>query len=117
MARPTAMDERFVHQIPELLPDVATRSLHWRESYFFELHRPDARGDVVFFTMAHFPAREIMDSLQMGRVGGKPVWGGVSRSYEGDPHTTDVGGARVEVIRPFAELHLSADPAVAAIGL
>ena len=57
VARPTAMDELFVHQIPELLPDVATRSPHWRESYFFELHRPDARGDVVFFTMAHFPDR------------------------------------------------------------
>jgi hypothetical protein len=111
------MDEHFVHQIPELLPNVETRHPHWRESYFFELHRPDALGDVVFFTMAHFPVREIMDSLQMGRVAGNQILGVVSRSYDGDPHTTDVGGARVEVIRPFAELHLSADPAIAAIGL
>src|SRR4051794_15120842 len=117
MARPTAMDERFVHQIPELLPDVATRSLHWRESYFFELHQPDARGDVVFFTMAHYPAREVMDSIQMGRVDGNSVLGVVSRPYDGDPHTTDVGGARVEIVRPFEEIRLTADPEVAAIGL
>ena len=117
MARPTAMDERFVHQIPELLPEVATRSPHWRESYFFELHRPDGLGDVVFFTMAHYPAREMMDSLQMGRVDGEQVLGVVSRPYDGDPHTTDVGGARVEIVQPFEELRLTADPEVAAIGL
>ena len=117
MARPTAMDEHFVHQLPELLPDVAIRSDHWRESYFFELHRPDGLGDVVFFTMAHFPARQVMDSIQMGRVGGEQILGVLGRAYDGDPHTTDVGGARVEVIRPFEELRLWADPAVAAIGL
>ena len=117
MARPTAMDERFVHQIPELLPEVATRSPHWRESYFFELHRPDGLGDVVFFTMAHYPAREMMDSLQMGRVDGDQVLSVISRPYDGDPHTTDVGGARVEIVQPFQELRLTADPEVAAIGL
>ncbi len=117
MARPTAMDEHFVHQIPELLPDVVTRHPYWRESYFFELHRPDAQGDVVFFTMAHHPAREHMDSIQMGRVGGEQLLGVLARPYDGDPHTTDVGGARVEVIRPFEELRLWADPDLAAIGL
>jgi hypothetical protein len=111
------MDEHFVHQVPELLPDVATRSDHWRESYFFELHRPDGLGDVLFFTMAHFPAREVMDSIQMGRVGGEQILGVLGRPYDGDPHTTDVGGARVEVIRAFEELRLWADPEVAAIGL
>jgi hypothetical protein len=117
VARPTALDELFVHQVPELLPHPETRSPHWRESYFFDLHAPDARGDVVFFTMAHFPARQIMDSLQMGRVGGEQLLGALSRPYDGDPHTTDVGGARVEVVRPFEELHLWADPTMAAIGL
>jgi hypothetical protein len=111
------MDERFVHQIPELLPNVETRHPHWRESYFFDIHRPDGLGDVVFFTMAHYPARQVMDSLQMGRVADTPVIGLLSRSYDGDPHTTDVGGARVEVIEPFEELRLWADPEVAEIGL
>jgi hypothetical protein len=115
--RPTAMDEFFVHQIPEPLPDVALRSPHWRESYFFDIHQPDAAGDVVFFTMAHYPAHERMDSLQMGKVDGKPVMGVLARPYDGDPHTTDVGGARVEVVRPFEELRLVADPEKAAIGL
>src|SRR4051812_12324868 len=101
MARPTPMDDYFVHQIPELLPNVVIHDEHWRESYFFELHRPDAQGDVVFFTMAHFPAREHMDSIQMGRVDGEPVLGVLSRAYDGDPHTSEVPGARIEVVRPF----------------
>jgi hypothetical protein len=111
------MDEQFVHQIPELLPDVASRSPHWRESYFFELHRPDARGDVVFLTMATYPSRAALDSIQMGRVDGEQLLGLLGRPADGDPHTTDVGGARVEIVRPFEEIRLWADPDRAAIGL
>jgi hypothetical protein len=117
MARPTAMDEHFVHQVPELLPNCETRSTHWRESYFFDMHRPDAAGDVIFFTMAQYPLRESLDSLQMGRVGGEPILGLQTRPYDGDPHSTVVGGARVEVVTPFEELHLFADPDVCEIGL
>jgi hypothetical protein len=117
MARPTPLDEQFVHQLPELLPNVATRHHHWRESYFFELHDPSAEGDVVFFTMAHHPARQRMDSLQMGRVGGVPLLGLHDRPYDGDPHTTEVPGARVEVVRPFEEVRLWADAATSAIGV
>lgn len=117
MATPTAMDEFFVHQTPLLLPRVSDPSPHWRESYFFELHRPDAGGDVIFFTMAHYPACERMDSLQMGRVAGTPVLGRLERPYGDDPNTTDVGGARVEVIRPLEELRLWADPDRAGVGL
>ena len=64
MTRPTDLDELFVHQSPELLPNVTLRSPHWRESYFFDIHSPDGQGDVIFFTMARYPAREVMDSLQ-----------------------------------------------------
>ncbi len=117
MAKPTGLDELFVHQIPELLPEVETRSAHWRESYFFEIHSRDGLGDSIFFTMAVFPARQHMDSIQMGRIGGKPVLGVLSRPTGDDPHTTDVGGARIEVVRPWEEVHLFADPAQAAIGL
>lgn len=38
MAKPTAMDEQFVHQFPQLLPPVATRHEHRRESHFFDPH-------------------------------------------------------------------------------
>ena len=117
MARPTAMDELFVHQLPELLPDVATRHPYWRESYFYEIHEPSADGDVLFFTMAHYPSREIMDSLQMGRVASEQVLGVLSRSYDGDPHTTAMEGARIEVVKPFEEIRLWADPELAAIGI
>ena len=118
MTQPTPMDELFVHQTPDLLPRVATRNPHWRESYFFDIHSPDGTGDVVFFTMAHYPATETMDSLQMGRVAGQPLIGRLDRPYGDDPHTTAVPGARVEMVRPFEELRLTADEAAgAAIGL
>jgi hypothetical protein len=117
VARPTPLDELFVHQVPQLLPQVATHHDHWRESYFFDVHDPAGEGDVVFFTMARYPARERMDSLQMGRVGGEAVLGYLDRPYDGDPHTTEVAGARVEVVRPFEELRLWADPAASPLGL
>jgi hypothetical protein len=117
MPHPTEADELFVHQVPELLPNVQTPSPYWRESYFFELHSPDGRGDVVFFTMALFPSRHHMDSIQMGRVRGESLLSVLYRPTGDDPHTTDVGGARVEIVRPFEEIRLHADPARAAIGL
>jgi len=117
MARPTAMDELFVHQLPELLPNVATRDSHWRESFFYDVHSPDGTGDAIFFTMAHYPARAVLDSLQMGRAGGVRTGGIQTRPYDGDPHTLVAGGARVEVIRPWEEIHLFADPDLCAIGL
>jgi hypothetical protein len=117
MAQPTSADELFVHQVPELLPNVATPSPFWRESYFFDVHSPDGRGDVVFFTMALFPSRQHMDSIQMGRVAGESLLGVLHRATGDDPHTTDVGGARVEIVRPFEEIRLFADPERTAIGL
>ena len=35
----TPMDELFVHQIPEPLPNVQTHHEHWRESLFFIAQR------------------------------------------------------------------------------
>ncbi len=40
MPRLTALDEYFVHQIPEPLPNVVTHHQHWRESLFFVMHPP-----------------------------------------------------------------------------
>lgn len=113
----TAMDELLVHQIPEPLPHTAVHHPHWRESYFFIAHRPDALGDVVILTMATYPQRQVMDSVQMGRVGGVPVLGYHDRPFDGDPHTSDVGAARVEVVRPFEELRLWADPDRCELGM
>jgi hypothetical protein len=71
----------------------------------------------VFFTMALFPSRQHMDSIQMGRVGGEQLISLLDRPTGDDPHTTDVGGARVEIVRPFEEIRLFADPERTAIGL
>src|SRR5438445_13212026 len=43
----TALDELFVHQIPEPLPVAAIEHQHWRESYFFVTHGPSRHDDVV----------------------------------------------------------------------
>jgi hypothetical protein len=117
MAPLTALDELLAHQLPEPLPNVAVHHPHWRESYFFIAHRPDTLGDVVILTMATYPQREQMDSLQMGRVGGAPVMSHHVRMFDGDPHTPDVGVAHVEVVEPYEELRVWADPDRCAVGM
>lgn len=109
MPRLTAMDEFFVHQIPEPLPAVAQHHHHWRESLFFIVHPRDEPGDVVILTLAHYPAREEMDSLQLGHVGGTPTVAHHSRPYDGDPHTMAVGPVTVAIAEPFRTVHLRVD--------
>jgi hypothetical protein len=113
----TAMDEHLVHQLPEPFPNVATHHPHWRESYFFIAHHPQELNDVVILTMASYPQREVIDSLQMGRVNGESVMGFHARPYAGDPHTADVGAARVEIVRPYEEVHIWADPEQCSLGM
>jgi hypothetical protein len=115
--RLTAMDEHLVHQLPEPLAHSAIDTPHWRESYFFIAHRRDTVGDVVILTMATYPQRETMDSLQMGRVGGERLMGYQGRPYDGDPHTPTVGGARIEIVEPYKEIRLFADPAECTVGM
>ncbi len=102
----TPMDEYFVHQIPEPLPNVATFHNHWRESLFFVMHPRNRLGDVLILTLAHYPARREMDSLQLGRVADQPTAAMHSRPYDGDPHTMAVGPVEVEITEPFREVHL-----------
>jgi hypothetical protein len=117
MARPTPMDEYFVHQIPQFLPEVAVHHAHWRESYFYDIHDPSGVADAMFLTMAHYPAHERMDSLQMGRVAGERRFGFSARPYDGDPHTTAVPGVRIEVVTPMQEVKLWSDPESSPVGL
>lgn len=109
MVQLTAMDELFVHQIPEPLPHVVTHHPHWRESLFFVLHPRDEPGDVVILTLAHFPVKGEMDSLQLGHVAGVPTVAHHSRPYDGDPHTMSVGPVHVDIAEPFRTVHLRVD--------
>jgi hypothetical protein len=115
MVQLTAMDEFFVHQIPEPLPNVQTDHEHWRESLFFIAHRRDELGDVVILTLAHFPKRQVMDSLQLGRIGGAMTAAHHERPYDGDPQTMAVGPVRIDIAEPFrtVHLHVDDDPAAA----
>jgi hypothetical protein len=118
MPRLTPMDEQFVHQIPEPLPNVVTFHEHWRESLFFIMHPPSGPGDVVILTMAHFPARQLVDSLQLGRVGSTPTVAHHQRSYDGDPHAMVVGPVTIDIAEPFETVRLRVDDAPeAAVGL
>jgi hypothetical protein len=46
----------------------------------------------------------------MGRVGGEQIIGFHGRPYDGDPHTTSMPGARIEIVEPMREVKLWADP-------
>lgn len=117
MVRLTPADEYFYHQIPEPLPHVATYHDHWRESLFFVLHPQTGEGDVLILTLAHFPKREEMDSLQMGRIGGELVFARHSRPYDGDPHTMAVGPVRIDIVEPYQTVRLRVDPSASPVGL
>jgi hypothetical protein len=113
MPKLTNMDEFFVHQIPEPLPNVVTHHQHWRESLFFIIHPREELGDCLILTMATFPAREELDSLQLGHIGDTPTIGRHARHYDGDPHTLAVGPVTIDIAEPFKriELHVADDPA------
>lgn len=105
------MDEYFVHQLPEPLPLTSVRHQHWRESYFFVMHPvAEPKGDVLIVAMAHYPARDMMDALLMGRIKGEQVSGHQQRPYDGDPHTTTVGAVSVEIVEPFENVRLLVGP-------
>jgi hypothetical protein len=106
MVRLTAADEQFIHQIPEPLPNVAVHHEHWRESYFFVLHPTSGEGDVVVLTMAHFPGREELDSLQLGRVNGEFVFARYQRPTGDDPHTSAVGPVTIDITEPYRTVRL-----------
>jgi hypothetical protein len=73
---------------------------------------------VIILTLAHFPARQLMDSLQLGRVGGIPTAAHHHRSYDGDPHSMAVGPVRIDIVEPFESVGLHVDDAPeAAVGL
>ena len=109
MPRLTPMDEFFVHQIPEPLPNVVTHHQHWRDSLFYVLHPRDHLGDVVILTLSMFPAREELDSLQLGRVGGTLQYARHARPFAGDPHSMVCGPVTIDIQEPLRTVHLRVD--------
>jgi len=105
-----AADERFGHQIPLPFREVAQHHHHWRESLFFVAHSPNGPDDVAILTLAHFPARHEMDSLQLGRWDGKPVAARHVRTTDGDHDDWRVGPVQIEVLEPRRSLRLTVVP-------
>ena len=100
MARFDSADERFGHQVPLPFREVSLHHHHWRESLFFVAHSPDGPDDVAILTLAHFPARREMDSLQLGRWDGKPVAARHARPVDGDHDDWRVEPVWIEVVEP-----------------
>lgn len=109
MPRLTAADETFLHQIPEPFPNVVHHHDHWRDSYFFILHPRTEPGDVIILTMAHFPKRQMMDSLQLGQIDGQHIFARYERPYGEDPYSTVVGPVTVDIVEPYETVRLHAD--------
>ena len=108
MAKFTALDERFAHQIPEPFPNVLHFHPDWRESLFFIMHEREKPGDVLILTLAHFAARQEMDSLQLGRVGESPIMARHVRKVDGDQDDFCVGPITINVVEPLKKIHLVA---------
>ena len=108
MAKFTALDERFAHQIPEPFPNVLHFHPDWRESLFFIMHEREKPGDVLILTLAHFPSREEMDSLQLGRVGDSPIMARHVRKVDGDQDDFRVGPITIDVVEPLKKIRLVA---------
>ena len=108
MAKFTALDERFAHQIPEPFPNVLHFHSDWRESLFFIMHEREKPGDVLILTLAHFPSRQEMDSLQLGRVGDSPIMARHVRKVDGDQDDFRVGPITIDVIEPLKKIRLVA---------
>ena len=115
MPKLTAHDELFLHQIPEPFSQVVTYHEHWRDSYFFVMHPRTMPGDVIVLTMAHFPARQEMDSLQLGRIGGKQIMARHVRPYGDDPYTPAVGPVKIEFVEPLQTVRLTVSGADAPV--
>ena len=110
MAKFTALDERFAHQIPEPFPNVLHFHQDWRESLFFIMHEREKPGDVLILTLAHFPSRQEMDSLQLGRVGDSPIMARHVRKVDGDQDDFRVGPITIDVVEPLKKIRLVAAP-------
>ena len=119
MARPTAMDELFVHQIPELLPDVVDPQPALARELLLRRPQPDRRRRRRVLHDGPLPGAGAHGLAPDGpgrrRAGPRRA---SSRPYDGDPHTTEVAAAPASrSSRPWEEIRLWADPAVAPIGL
>ena len=81
------------------------------------MHPRGGIGDAVIFTMAHYPKRETLDSHEFSFMGGQRLFGHFTRPYGDAPHTTVVGPVSIEIVEPYKTVRLTADPAVAPVGV
>lgn len=111
MGRYDAADERFGHQLPEPFRNVLLHHQDWRESLFFVMHPTNRLDDVFILTLANFPARNEMDSLQLGRWGSAPILARHHRPVDGDHDDWSVGPVRIDVVEARRTIRLRVEAA------
>ena len=113
MTRPNDFDEYFVHQIPRAAPErrASTTSTGGRATSSTSTTRA-ASATSSSSPWRTFPARERIDSLQIGRVGGEPVLGYLQRPAvrRRPAHEPMLEGASIEIVEPWEEVRLRVDP-------
>jgi hypothetical protein len=72
------------------------------------MHQREKPGDVLILTLAHFPSRQEIDSLQLGRVGASPIMARHLRKVDGDQDDFRVGPITIDVIEPLKKIRLVA---------
>ena len=76
------------------------------------MHPRDGLGDVVILTMALFPARGELDSLQLGMVGSTPTMARHVREAGDDPHTFHVGPVQIEIVEAVPLVRLQVEDGI-----
>ena len=74
------------------------------------MHQRYKPGDVLILTLAHFAARQEMDSLQLGRVGSSSIMARHARKVDGDQDDFRVGPITIDIAEPLKRIHLIASP-------
>ena len=67
--------------------------------------------------MAHYPARQTLDSHEFSYIGGQRLFAHFSRPYGDDPHTSVVGPVSIQIVEPYKCVRVRADPVAAPVGV
>lgn len=103
--KPIDLDEYPVHQAPLSMARVASTDRNFYDRCYFNAH--DRTGDVFLVTgLGVYPNLGVVDAFATVRTGDTQVAVRFSDAHDGASTKAEVGGYRVEVIKPLQTLRL-----------
>ena len=103
--KPIDLDEYPVHQAPLSMARVASTDRNFYDRCYFNAH--DRTGDVFLVTgLGVYPNLGVVDAFATVRTGDTQVAVRFSDAHDGASTKTEVGGYRVEVIKPLQTLRV-----------